>query len=75
VHLADRGDGWAIAELVRALGAEAPKVIFATGSPDEIPQDIAELGPVLAKPYDFARLVELVRPEPRPSLFSRLRRD
>ena len=74
VHLADRGDGWAIAELLRALGAEAPKVIFATGSPDEIPEDIADLGPVLAKPYDFDELVSLARGSTRPSLFSRLRR-
>ncbi len=74
VHLADRGDGWAIAELVRAMGAEAPRVIFATGSPGEIPAHIAELGVVLAKPYDFGELVELVRPPERPSLFTRLRR-
>ncbi|MBL4791575.1 response regulator [Citromicrobium bathyomarinum] len=75
VHLADRGDGWAIAELLRALGADAPKVIFATGSPQEIPEDIADLGPVLAKPYDFERLVELARARARTGLFSRLRRD
>ena len=75
VHLADRGDGWAIAELLRALGADAPKVIFATGSPQEIPEDIADLGPVLAKPYDFESLVELARARARTGLFSRLRRD
>lgn len=75
VHLADRGDGWAIAELVRALGGGAPKIIFATGSPDEIPSDIADLGPVLAKPYDFEQLVAHVRNRGRTSLFSRLRRD
>lgn len=74
VHLADRGDGWAIAELVRAMGAEAPRVIFATGAPGEIPAHIAELGAVLAKPYDFEALVELVRPPERASLFTRLRR-
>jgi DNA-binding response OmpR family regulator len=74
VHLADRGDGWAIAELLRALGAEAPKVIFATGSPNEIPQDIADLGPVLTKPYDFEELVSLARGSAKPSLFARLRR-
>ena len=75
VHLADRGDGWAIAELIRALGKGGPKVIFATGSPDEIPKDIADLGPVLAKPYDFDQLVALVGTRERGSLFSRLRRD
>ena len=74
VHLADRGDGWAIAELVKALGAGAPKVIFATGAPDEIPQAIADLGPVLAKPYDFAELLALVKARGRSSLLSRFRR-
>ena len=64
----------AIAELLRALGAEAPKVIFATGSPNEIPQDIADLGPVLTKPYDFEELVSLARGSAKPSLFARLRR-
>ena len=75
VHLADRGDGWAIAEVVRALGADAPKVIFATGSPQDIPADIADLGPVLTKPYDFEELVSHARARGRTSLFSRLRRD
>ncbi|MBD59392.1 MAG: response regulator [Citromicrobium sp.] len=75
VHLADRGDGWAIAEVVRALGADAPKVIFATGSPQDIPADIADLGPVLTKPYDFEELVSHARSRGRTSLFSRLRRD
>lgn len=74
VHLADRGDGWAIAELLRALGTDAPKVIFATGAPGEIPEHIADLGPVLAKPYDFEELVSLARGSAKPSLFSRLRR-
>lgn len=73
VHLADRGDGWAIAELIRALGTNAPKIIFATGSPGDIPADVAELGPVLAKPYDFDQLIGHVRSRGR--LLSRLRRD
>lgn len=75
VHLADRGDGWAIAELIRALGAEAPKIIFATGAPEDIPADIAELGTVLPKPYDFDSLIAHVRGRGRPSLLARLRRD
>mgnify|MGYP000669287451 CR=1 FL=1 len=75
VHLADRGDGWAIAELVRALGTEAPKIIFATGSPGDIPEDVADLGPVLAKPYDFEQLIGHVRTRGRGNLLSRLRRD
>ena len=75
VHLADRGDGWAIAELIRALGKVGPKVIFATGAPGDIPPDIASLGTVLAKPYDFEELVDLVAPRERGSLLSLLRRD
>ena len=75
VHLADRDDGWAIAELIRALGKGGPKVIFATGSPGEIPAHIANLGPVLAKPYDFEQLVDLATTPERGSLLSRLRRD
>ena len=75
VHLADRGDGWAIAELIRALGSDAPKVIFATGSPGEIPKDVADLGPVLSKPYDFDELLTHVRVRGRSSLLQRLRRN
>ncbi|MEL7730241.1 response regulator [Citromicrobium bathyomarinum] len=75
VHLADRGDGWAIAELIRALGSGRPKVIFATGAPAEIPKDIADLGTVLAKPYDFDELVGLVAARERSSILARLRRD
>ena len=33
VHLADRDDGWAIAELVRTLGPNSPRIIFSTGAP------------------------------------------
>ena len=74
VHLADRGDGWAIAELIRALGSGAPKIIFATGSPGEIPKHIADLGPVLSKPYDFDELLTHVRVRGRSSLLQKLRR-
>ena len=75
VHLADRGDGWAIAEVLRALGPNAPKVIFATGSPDEIPAHVADLGPLLGKPYDFDDLLAHVGKPERPSFLSRLKRD
>ena len=47
VHLADRDDGWAIAELVRTLGPDSPRIIFSTGAPQDIPEDIAALGCVL----------------------------
>ena len=47
VHLADRDDGWAIAELVNSVGPNPPRIVFSTGSPQDIPVEIAELGPVL----------------------------
>lgn len=73
VHLSDRDDGWAIAELVRTLGPEGPRIIFSTGSPEDIPEEIVALGCVLEKPYDPSDLVELLgRPE-RTGIFSRLR--
>ena len=44
VHLADRDDGWALAELVDLLGPKRPRIVFSTGSPEDIPPEIAELG-------------------------------
>lgn len=73
VHLADRDDGWAIAELVRGVGPHPPRIVFSTGAPDDIPDEIAELGPVLVKPYDAADLVALLREPPRQGLLARLR--
>ena len=55
--------------------ASERKMRMMKGTPQEIPEDIADLGPVLAKPYDFERLVELARARARTGLFSRLRRD
>ncbi|MGB7409479.1 MAG: response regulator [Pontixanthobacter sp.] len=52
VHLADRDDGWAIAELAAMIGPKPPRIVFSTGSPQDIPEDIAKLGTVLEKPYD-----------------------
>ena len=57
VHLADRDDGWAVAELVDMLGTRRPRIVFSTGAPQEIPEEIAEMGPVFEKPYDPAELV------------------
>lgn len=74
VHLADRDDGWAIAELVRDVGPNPPRVVFSTGSPQDIPAEIAELGPILEKPYDPGDLIEAIRGPNRRGLFSRLRR-
>jgi len=56
VRLADRNDGWAIAEVVGMLGARPPLIAFSTGSPEDIPAHIQDLGTVYAKPYDTARL-------------------
>jgi len=73
VHLADRNDGWALAELVDMLGPKRPHIVFSTGSPDEIPPDIAEMGPVFEKPYDPAQLAEVLANGAKPGLFARLR--
>lgn len=74
VHLADRNDGWAIAELVDDIGPNRPRIVFSTGAPQDIPAKIAELGPILEKPYDPADLIEAIRGPQRRGLFSRLRR-
>ncbi len=73
VHLADRDDGWAIAELVVNLGTKAPRIIFSTGAPQDIPPDIAGLGAILEKPYDPAELVALLRKPRRAGIMARLR--
>lgn len=73
VHLADRDDGWAIAELVRSLGPDSPRIIFSTGAPQDIPLDIAALGCVLEKPYEPEVLVDLLREPKRNGIVSRLR--
>lgn len=59
--LADRADGWLIAELARETISPAPRLIFLTGSPDQIPAHIAQLGTVLAKPCGEDALREAVR--------------
>ncbi len=73
VHLADRDDGWTIAELVRSLGPNSPRIVFSTGAPRDIPEDIAELGCVLEKPYDPQTLVDVLREPRRRGIISRLR--
>ena len=72
VHLADRDDGWAVAELVAMLGTRRPRIVFSTGAPQDIPEEIAEMGPVFAKPYDPAELVAALSDERR-GLFAKLR--
>lgn len=73
VHLSDRDDGWAIAELVDLLGPPRPSIVFSTGSPEDIPPEIAELGPIFAKPYDPAQLAAALMSGAKPGLFARLR--
>ncbi|WAT19234.1 response regulator [Aurantiacibacter sp. MUD11] len=74
VHLADRDDGWALAELVTLLGPKRPRIAFSTGSPGDIPAQIAELGPIFEKPYDPERLVEVLASGRKRGLFARLLR-
>lgn len=73
VHLADRHDGWAFAELLLVMGPPRPQVIFATGSPQDIPPEIAALGTVLAKPFSPEDLLRVVGHPHSESLFGRLR--
>ncbi len=73
VHLADRDDGWAIAELVRTLGPDSPRIVFSTGMPEDIPEEIASMGTVLEKPYEPEVLVQLLREPKREGIISRLR--
>lgn len=61
VHLADRGDGWALAELASLLGPRLPRIIFATATPQEIPAAVAALGQVLPKPYDPESVVAMLK--------------
>ncbi|KHL24417.1 hypothetical protein PK98_10220 [Croceibacterium mercuriale] len=73
VHLADRNDGWALAELVDQLGPRRPTIAFSTGSPELIPPAIAEMGLVFEKPYDPLELARaLASGRPR-GFFARLR--
>lgn len=73
VHLSDRDDGWAVAELVELLGPKRPRIVFSTGSPEDIPPGIAEMGPVFEKPYDPAELVEALSGSGKTGFLARLR--
>src|SRR5690606_12992069 len=73
VHLADRDDGWAIAELVDVLGPRRPRIVFSTGTPEDIPPEIAGMGPIFVKPYDPAQLAEALVGGVRSGIFARLR--
>lgn len=74
VHLADRDDGWAMAELVTQLSPRPPAIIFSTGTPELIPPEIARLGAVMGKPYQPEALIATLREHRRkPGLLARLR--
>ena len=75
VHLADRDDGWALAELVTMLGPRPPRIAFSTGSPESIPANVAALGPVFVKPYDPDDLVAALVEGRKAGLFTLLRRN
>ena len=75
VHLADRDDGWAIAELLDGIGPNLPRIVFSTGAPQDIPPKIAELGPVVEKPYEPEDLVAAIRGPQRRGLLARLLRS
>lgn len=73
VHLTDRDDGWALAELVDLLGPKRPRIVFSTASPEDIPSEIAEMGLVFEKPYDPAELAAALASGTRSGLFARLK--
>ena len=73
VHLADRDDGWALAELASLLGPRSPRIVFSTGSPGDIPAAVAALGPVFVKPYDAQELVKALVGAPPRGLLARWR--
>ena len=73
IHLADRNDGWALAELIDLIGTRRPRIVFSTGAPQEIPQEIAEMGAIFEKPYDPADLVGALCGEEQRGLFAKLR--
>jgi CheY-like chemotaxis protein len=72
-HLADSNEGWKIAELIDAMGHRSTRIVFQTGSPEEIPDRIRQLGPVLEKPFDPRQLVAALTEKQRPGLLALLR--
>ena len=75
VHLADRDDGWAIAELVTQLSPDPPVIVFSTATPETIPTRIARLGAVMGKPYQTEALIATLQQHRRkPGLLARLRK-
>lgn len=73
VHLADRDDGWALAELAMQLGEARPLVVFTTATPESIPASAARLGHVLPKPFRTDDLIALVYREKPAGIIRRIR--
>lgn len=73
VHLADRDDGWALAELAMQLGEAKPLVLFTTATPDSIPESARRLGHVIAKPFRTEDLIAVILREQPAGLLGRLR--
>lgn len=73
VHLADRDDGWALAELAHQLAEAPPLVLFTTATPEMIPASAAALGHILQKPFRTDDLVSLVRRQTSGGLLARIR--
>jgi CheY-like chemotaxis protein len=75
VNLADRQDGWALAELAQQTSETPPIIIFATGSPELVPARIAQMGYVIGKPVKSADLHAILRQADKDrGLLGRLRR-
>jgi CheY-like chemotaxis protein len=75
VHLADRQDGWALAELAQQISETPPVIIFATGSPELVPPRVARMGHVVGKPVDPADIhAILLKAQKERGLFGRMRR-
>lgn len=73
VHLADRDDGWALAELAIQLAQSPPLILFTTATPASIPPSASALGHVLPKPFRTEALIRLIEKERPASLFGRIR--
>lgn len=74
VHLADRDDGWALAELASLLGSRRPRIAFSTGTPDEIPPAVKDMGCVFEKPFDPAQLADVLLNQKKTGLIAKLTR-
>lgn len=75
VHLADRQDGWALAELALQTSNFPPVIIFATGSPGSVPPRIARMGHVIGKPFDPVDIHAILHKTQKDrGLFGRVRR-